>query len=57
MAAGKLADHIVETHHAFLRDELPRLFDLMEKVAAAHGAGHPELTKLGNTYLGPPTRA
>ena len=52
MAAGELADHIVQTHHAFLRDELPRLFDLMEKVVAAHGAGHPELTKLGNTFSG-----
>jgi len=50
MAAGKLADHIVETHHAFLRDELPRLFDLMEKVAVAHGARHPELAELGNTF-------
>ena len=50
MAAGELADHIVETHHAFLRDELPRLFDLMEKVVAAHGAGHPELTQIANTF-------
>jgi len=50
MAAGKLADDIVATHHAFLRDELPRLFELMEKVAVAHGARHPELAQLRNTF-------
>ncbi len=50
MTAGELADHIVETHHVFLRRELPRLFDLMDKVIAAHGARHPELTNLGNTF-------
>jgi len=50
MTGGDLADHIVETHHAFLRRELPRLFDLMDKVIAAHGARHPELTNVCNTY-------
>jgi regulator of cell morphogenesis and NO signaling len=40
---GALADHIEATHHAYLRRELPRLERLAEKVAAAHGARHPEL--------------
>jgi regulator of cell morphogenesis and NO signaling len=51
MSAGELADHIVATHHAFLRDELPRLSNLMEKVAAAHGVRHPELATLGDTIV------
>ena len=49
MSAGELADHIIVTHHVFLRRELPRLFDVMGKVVAAHGARHPELAKLCNT--------
>jgi regulator of cell morphogenesis and NO signaling len=49
MTSSELADHIVEAHHAFLRRELPRLFDLMGKVIAAHGARHPELADLGQT--------
>ena len=33
----ELADHIEETHHAFLRRELPRLSALVEKVSHVHG--------------------
>ncbi len=32
-----LIDHIVDTHHTFLRRELPRLQDLLAKVTHAHG--------------------
>jgi len=32
----ELADHIAKAHHAFLRDELPRLHALIDKVQAAH---------------------
>ena len=39
----ELADHIVGTHHEYLRDELPRLTALGHKVADAHGDHHPEL--------------
>jgi regulator of cell morphogenesis and NO signaling len=38
-----LADHIVSTHHAFLRRELPRLRGLLAKLARVHGDRHPEL--------------
>lgn len=41
-----LCDHIETTHHAFLRDELPRLGDLAHKVAGAHGERHPEYVTL-----------
>lgn len=46
-----LADHIVAVHHAYLRRELPRLADLMEKVVAAHGARHPDLGAVHATLL------
>ncbi len=38
-----LLDHLVTTHHNYLRDEAPRLLPLARKVAEVHGARHPEL--------------
>jgi len=52
-AAASLADlceHLVETHHAFLRSELPRLDALVEKVARAHADVHPELREVQEVY-------
>lgn len=43
LATPALIDHIVATHHAFVRRELPRLKGLASKVVAAHGRSHPEL--------------
>lgn len=37
---GKLIDHIVDTHHHFMKEQLPRLDGLLEKVERAHGAHH-----------------
>jgi regulator of cell morphogenesis and NO signaling len=45
---GDLCDHIVERHHGYLREELPRLGALMEKVARAHGGAHPELHEVAS---------
>lgn len=47
---GELCDHIVETHHAYLRRELPRLTGLIDKVISAHAAGHPELITLRQVF-------
>jgi regulator of cell morphogenesis and NO signaling len=41
-----LADHIVESHHGYLKDELPLVDGLAEKVLAVHGGGHPELDQV-----------
>jgi regulator of cell morphogenesis and NO signaling len=38
-----LCGHVVATHHAFLRRELPRLRSLLTKLARVHGDRHPEL--------------
>jgi len=46
----ELADHIETTHHAYLRQELPRLERLVEKVAKAHGQDRPELRELRRVY-------
>lgn len=40
---GELCDHIVARHHDYLREELPRLSGLIDKVVQAHGESHPEL--------------
>jgi len=45
-----LCDHIEQTHHAFLRTELPRLTQIVEKVASVHGKNHPELLELSNDF-------
>lgn len=41
-----LCQHIVQTHHAYLRTELPRLTGLIDRVAQAHGENHPSLLDL-----------
>lgn len=46
----ELADHIESTHHAFLKQEFPRLEELSQKVAGVHGENHPELTKVAETF-------
>lgn len=50
MGLGEMVDHIVETHHAYLREELPRLGFLVDKVAKAHGNAHPELLELRGVF-------
>ncbi|PQJ33688.1 iron-sulfur cluster repair di-iron protein [Salinibacter sp. 10B] len=40
---GSLMDHIVETHHDYLRSELPRLEQLLSRVVQAHGTEVPWL--------------
>lgn len=44
---SELADHIEATHHAFARRAFERLDQLAPRVAAAHGAAHPELSQVG----------
>ncbi|CAN5902985.1 iron-sulfur cluster repair di-iron protein [soil metagenome] len=50
MELGELVDHIVVTHHAYLKEELPRLSFLVDKVANAHGGAHPELLELRGVF-------
>ena len=46
-----LVDHILETHHAFTRDEISSLAPLMEKVAERHGTNHAALIELRELVL------
>ncbi|HEX6898238.1 MAG TPA: iron-sulfur cluster repair di-iron protein [Thermoanaerobaculia bacterium] len=38
-----IVDHILERYHAPLREELPRLTEMAEKVARVHGSKFPEM--------------
>lgn len=49
---AELCDHIVQTHHAYLRNALPRLTDLIAKVVNAHGTQHRELAELQQVFAG-----
>jgi len=45
-----LAHDIIDTHHAYMWQEMPRLQDLVDKVAAVHGQAHPGLGEVRDTY-------
>src|SRR5262249_36156390 len=45
-----LVDHIVTSHHGYLREALPRLDMLIEKVVGAHAGQHPELLQLRGVF-------
>lgn len=41
-----LVEHILRTHHAYLREELPALEALADKVDSVHSCRHPELSEV-----------
>jgi regulator of cell morphogenesis and NO signaling len=45
-----LCDHIVDTHHAYLREALPRLTGLIDKVVNVHGDRHPALAEVAAVF-------
>jgi regulator of cell morphogenesis and NO signaling len=47
---GVLLDHIVSRYHTVLREDLPRLGRMADKVAEVHGSRHPELRELADVY-------
>jgi len=46
----ELCDHIEQTHHTYLRKELPRLTAMIEKVVRAHGEKHPEMIHVQQAF-------
>lgn len=46
----ELVDHIVQTHHAFLNEELPALGQFVTKIFRVHGAKQPHLKELNRLY-------
>lgn len=48
----ELIANILDTHHAYLSRELPRLAELIAKVQGVHGQRHPKLAELRQTFEG-----
>jgi len=49
---AQLIDHIVGKHHVYVKQELPRLQQLLKKVVSVHGVAHPELARIQQVFLG-----
>jgi len=48
----ELADHIEQTHHVFMKEQLPRLADLLDKTLRTHGERHADvLEQLRRTFI------
>lgn len=50
LSLTELCDHIEATHHAWLREEMPRLDFMTNKVASRHGEHSPWLYELAEVY-------
>lgn len=50
LTPAELTVHIESTHHVYLKEALPRLTTLLEKVLQAHSSRHPELKALQVVY-------
>lgn len=52
LPADRLCEYVVETHHGYLRQELPRLRAMAERVAHVHGGHTPSLVELNQVFTG-----
>lgn len=50
MNLSELCDHIEQFHHAYLREELPRLQFMARKVTAVHGDRQPRLVEVWRVF-------
>ncbi len=50
MAPDTLCNHIVETHHAYVTRMIPVLYTHTQKIAAVHGANHPEVIAIAKHF-------
>jgi regulator of cell morphogenesis and NO signaling len=48
---GELTEHIREKHHGYVREAIPRICTLLEKVKAKHGQNHPEIAAIEKLFL------
>ena len=49
---SELVNHIVSTHHNYVKSEIPRLDALLTKVCGVHGKNHPELLEVQQVFRG-----
>lgn len=46
----ELVDHIVNVHHGYLYENLPKISELTTKILRVHGGNHPELSKVHKLF-------
>ena len=46
----QLIGYIVNTHHSFVKKEMPVIFGYLQKVSSKHGDRHPELKKVSDLF-------
>ena len=46
----RLIDHILLTHHAYVRSSLPRIVGYLGKLVEVHGSRHPELLRIAAVF-------
>jgi regulator of cell morphogenesis and NO signaling len=49
-APDRLIDHILETHHEYVRRALPTIARYLAKLVEVHGARHPELARVAAAF-------
>lgn len=50
MNLTQLCDYILDTHHAYVKNEMPQIHAYLLKVSSKHGERHPELYKIFETF-------
>lgn len=47
-----LSDYIINTHHRYVKENIPFLSEISQKVARVHGDHHPELVRIAEVFSG-----
>lgn len=50
MTLTQLVDYIVQTHHGYVKTEMPLIYSYLQKIASKHGKNHPEMLKVFNAF-------
>ena len=50
MSMTALIQHILDTHHVYVREEVERIGGLLFKVTSKHGENHPELARVADAF-------
>jgi regulator of cell morphogenesis and NO signaling len=46
----RLIDHILDTHHAYVRSALPTITRYLARLVVVHGIRHPELARIASSF-------
>jgi len=50
MDLTQLCDYILNTHHAYVKNEMPQIYAYLQKISSKHGDRHPELYQIFQTF-------